>query len=161
MLLSACDESLPEVAYDLGLVDRSIVDATSSDMTAADTSLPMDAALADTAVIDMSPTPDMASMDMTSTPDTTVDAIIPCGDGIIDADDEECDDGNQVDDDGCTNACTEPVCGDGILQESVTPSPEECDEGADNSNSGWCLEDCSIGFCGDALWGAFAPCSVI
>jgi cysteine-rich repeat protein len=53
-----------------------------------------------------------------------------CGDGIVDwIDDEQCDDGNTVDGDGCSGACTfEPVdtaaCGDG----SVT-GDEVCDDG--------------------------------
>ena len=32
-----------------------------------------------------------------------------CGDGILDPQAEECDDGNSVDDDACTNQCTIPV----------------------------------------------------
>lgn len=32
-----------------------------------------------------------------------------CGDGVVDAD-ELCDDGNAVDDDGCSNACTPRIC---------------------------------------------------
>jgi cysteine-rich repeat protein len=48
-----------------------------------------------------------------------------CGNGIVEGD-EECDDGNDVDDDDCTNACTLPVCGDGIVQEHLG---ETCDDG--------------------------------
>jgi cysteine-rich repeat protein len=48
-----------------------------------------------------------------------------CGDGIVEGD-EECDDGNDLDDDDCTNACTLPVCGDGVVQEHLG---EACDDG--------------------------------
>ena len=37
-----------------------------------------------------------------------------CGDGFEDAD-EDCDDGNQIDTDGCRNDCTIPGCGDQIV----------------------------------------------
>jgi cysteine-rich repeat protein len=47
-----------------------------------------------------------------------------CGDGIVDCD-ETCDDGNAIEDDGCTSACLpSPVCGDGLVQVG-----EECDDG--------------------------------
>ena len=36
---------------------------------------------------------------------------------------EACDDGNEVDEDDCSNACTLPICGDGIVQPG-----EECDD---------------------------------
>ena len=45
-----------------------------------------------------------------------------CGDGVTGAC-EECDDGNAVDDDGCTNLCTLAACGDG----HVDPATEDCD----------------------------------
>ena len=41
---------------------------------------------------------------------------LTCGDGVLD-DEEECDDGNEVEDDGCTNSCTLSVCGDGTINE--------------------------------------------
>ena len=34
--------------------------------------------------------------------------VATCGDGYVHAEDEECDDGNEVDDDGCRNDCTLP-----------------------------------------------------
>ncbi|HWP06683.1 MAG TPA: DUF4215 domain-containing protein, partial [Polyangiaceae bacterium] len=45
-----------------------------------------------------------------------------CGDGVA-AGAEDCDDGNTVNTDGCTNACTQAVCGDDIVRTSV----EQCD----------------------------------
>ena len=55
----------------------------------------------------------------------TVQACGPrCGDGNLDPG-EECDDGNNLDGDGCSSQCTiEPYCGDGNLDEG-----EECDDG--------------------------------
>lgn len=53
-----------------------------------------------------------------------------CGDGNVN-DGEQCDDGNSVNTDTCTNACMNPTCGDGFVEYGV----EECDEGADNDSS--------------------------
>lgn len=68
-----------------------------------------------------------------------------CGDGVRD-DGEECDDGNNVDDDGCSARCVvencedpdgcgvsrpRPPCGDSVLQPD-----EECDDGNRDSNDG-------------------------
>lgn len=45
-----------------------------------------------------------------------------CGDGLVDVG-EQCDDGNDAFDDGCTPACVEEKCGDGIVQ-----AWEECED---------------------------------
>ena len=50
---------------------------------------------------------------------------------------ELCDDGNSVPDDGCTNNCKAPGCGDGILQ-----ADEQCDDGNSDNNDA-CLNSCS------------------
>ncbi len=47
-----------------------------------------------------------------------------CGNGIVEAD-EECDDGNPLNNDACTAACINAVCGDGLLYEGQ----EYCDDG--------------------------------
>src|SRR5437667_72458 len=52
-----------------------------------------------------------------------------CGDGIV-QDGEECDDGNSIDDDGCSNRCEVAVCGNGKRE-----GAEECDLGPDNGDS--------------------------
>ena len=44
----------------------------------------------------------------------------PNGAGVA----EDCDDGNAIDDDACSNLCVAAVCGDGI----ITGPPEACDE---------------------------------
>ena len=58
-----------------------------------------------------------------------------CGDGVLQTDEfEECDDGNLIATDGCTDFCRLPVCGDGIVRAGV----EECDDGNGND-----LDECS------------------
>ena len=71
-----------------------------------------------------------------------------CGDGITDPG-EECDDGNAVDTDDCTNACRLPVCGDGI----VWDGHEECDDGTGNSDTlpDACRTSCRSASCGDGV----------
>ena len=46
-----------------------------------------------------------------------------CGDRIVEGD-EACDDGNQIDGDGCSSHCEEEFCGDNIVQTSLN---EACD----------------------------------
>jgi cysteine-rich repeat protein len=46
-----------------------------------------------------------------------------CGDGIAECS-EDCDDGNQIEGDGCDSTCEQADCGDGALQPG-----EECDDG--------------------------------
>ncbi|MEZ4366949.1 MAG: DUF4215 domain-containing protein [Kofleriaceae bacterium] len=68
-----------------------------------------------------------------------------CGDGVPDPG-EACDDGNDVDDDGCTNLCTLASCGDGVTQPG-----EECDDGAGNGDDRACTSGCQANVCGDGL----------
>jgi cysteine-rich repeat protein len=67
-----------------------------------------------------------------------------CGDGVA-AGGEECDDGNNTDDDLCTNACVVARCGDGKLQQG-----EECDDGNDLDWDG-CDRSCRLPRCGDGV----------
>jgi cysteine-rich repeat protein len=69
--------------------------------------------------------------------------VSACGDGALD-DGEACDDGNQIDDDGCSNACRLPRCGDQIVQLG-----EACDDGAANGDDRACLASCQVAACGD------------
>ncbi|MEZ4450367.1 MAG: DUF4215 domain-containing protein [Nannocystaceae bacterium] len=106
-----------------------------------------------------------------------------CGDQHIDPG-EECDDGNAVDDDECTNGCQLPACGDGIVQdgeacddgnlvvddgctnECVLPAcgdgivqdGETCDAGADNGPGKACKGDCQDNVCGDGDVGPGEGC---
>jgi cysteine-rich repeat protein len=70
-----------------------------------------------------------------------------CGDGNVDQGQtstpyEECDDGNNMDGDGCSAIClievTEPYCGDGILDEG-----EQCDDGNNDDGDG-CSAECTF-----------------
>ena len=71
-----------------------------------------------------------------------------CGDGILD-DGEACDDGQNGDnDDGCTDRCGLPRCGDRFTQPSLG---EECDHGEDNSDELACTSTCKQAVCGDGL----------
>ncbi len=68
-----------------------------------------------------------------------------CGDGVVEGD-EQCDDGNPLDTDACTNACMSAVCGDGIVQAGV----EECDDG-NPTDTDACTSMCVTAVCGDGL----------
>ncbi len=60
-----------------------------------------------------------------------------CGNGTVDPG-EECDDGNAIDGDGCTAACT--ICGNGVVA-----AAEDCDDGNLQDGDGCsasCLADC-------------------
>jgi cysteine-rich repeat protein len=104
-----------------------------------------------------------------------------CGDHIVN-DGEQCDDGNNVNGDGCENNCTPtPRCGDGIVGntpgETCDPpgSPaggngntcrnnctvcgdghvdagEQCDDG-NGVNTDGCRNDCTLPTCGDGIVG--------
>ncbi|MCA9526191.1 MAG: hypothetical protein KC549_07815 [Myxococcales bacterium] len=64
-----------------------------------------------------------------------------CGNGVAEAG-EECDDGNDVADDGCTNACRS--CGNGV-----------CDDGETVES---CREDCEVPLCGNEVVDAGEDC---
>jgi|GEM_PF-945215 cysteine-rich repeat protein len=82
-----------------------------------------------------------------------------CGDGVVDSPNdagvnEECDDGNSVDDDSCSNSCTTTTetnfCGDGEVQSpNDNGQYEECDDGNSTDGDGCesCLPPCE-GDCG-------------
>jgi cysteine-rich repeat protein len=65
-----------------------------------------------------------------------------CGDGKVEGD-EACDDGNSVNNDGCTNECDIPGCGDGVLQPGET-----CDDG-NRADDDACTNGCKVAICGD------------
>ncbi len=73
-----------------------------------------------------------------------------CRDGITNTlAGEQCDDNNDVNDDGCTNGCMKTRCGDGTVQKPNTQGfNEECDDGNDN-NEDSCTTDCRTAVCGD------------
>lgn len=81
-----------------------------------------------------------------------------CGNGTVEGD-EECDDGNSSDNDACTSACRENVCGDDHVYSGV----ESCDDGDQNgeeceaaygSTCNYCSTTCTYkaksgAYCGD------------
>ena len=59
---------------------------------------------------------------------------------------EDCDDGqNGNNDDGCTDACKAPACGDMIVQMGET-----CDDGKNGDQDDGCTDKCKTPVCGDA-----------
>ncbi len=69
---------------------------------------------------------------------------------------EECDDGIDGDNDnGCTDICTVPACGDGYIQASLK---EMCDEGENNNDNATCKSDCTDNACGDGSQGPGEEC---
>ncbi len=80
-----------------------------------------------------------------------------CGDGVVD-DGEQCDDGNDNNDDECTNECNYTFCGDEIVQSPNGEGQggpnddgyEECDDGNFDNNDD-CRNDCTVPFCGDYI----------
>ncbi len=73
-----------------------------------------------------------------------------CGDGFVDASNEECDDGDEANGDfpsACRSNCVAPRCGDGIRD-----LDEDCDEGPSNGDApSACRGDCTLHFCGDGI----------
>ncbi|TSC77039.1 MAG: hypothetical protein G01um101431_222 [Parcubacteria group bacterium Gr01-1014_31] len=70
---------------------------------------------------------------------------VRCGDGIVNQETEQCDDGNTNDEDACRNDCTvAPECGNGTVE-----APEQCDDGNTN-NFDDCDNTCTpTNWCGD------------
>lgn len=72
-------------------------------------------------------------------------AVAQCGNGLIELG-EVCDDGNNVDGDGCSFNCqSSEVCLDGTVN---WVTGEECDDG-NSSNNDACLNTCQLAQCGD------------
>lgn len=72
-----------------------------------------------------------------------------CGDGRNALFGEECDDGNESNNDLCTNFCQVAVCGDGFTSDQ-DGGTEECDDENDD-NSDDCLNNCKAAVCGDGV----------
>lgn len=72
--------------------------------------------------------------------------IVRCGNGSVQIEvGEECDDGNRIDGDGCSQFCRIERCGDFQI---ITP--ENCDDGNRISGDG-CNSECRQEFCGDGV----------
>ncbi|USN51992.1 MAG: DUF4215 domain-containing protein [Myxococcales bacterium] len=71
-----------------------------------------------------------------------------CGNGINESG-EECDDGNSISEDGCSNTCRIEYCGDGIIQ---TSRGEECDDGNYSNDGNGCDAQCQRNnVCGNGI----------
>ena len=86
-------------------------------------------------------------------PDVPIDLpfdinLVVCGDGFKDLS-EACDDGNQVNGDGCDNNCTVSACGNGIRA-----GTEACDDG-NKVNGDGCDANCTPTGCGKVLYSTF------
>lgn len=68
-------------------------------------------------------------------------ACVLCGNGIVTAPQEQCDDSNLICGDGCAENCAIERCGD-----RVVTCDESCDDGDDDNFDG-CPNSCKIGFC--------------
>lgn len=70
-----------------------------------------------------------------------------CGDGVSQSvNGEQCEDGNTIDTDACTNTCKIAKCGDGIVQAGF----EVCDDG-NNVDDDACPNSCKSPTCGDKI----------
>ncbi|MDE0883433.1 MAG: DUF4215 domain-containing protein, partial [Myxococcota bacterium] len=73
---------------------------------------------------------------------------------------ELCDDGDQIDDNGCTNACANAFCGDGIKRLDLLEGElgfEACDDGNEADDDA-CLSNCREARCGDGFVGPGEGC---
>jgi len=68
-----------------------------------------------------------------------------CGDGVVNQAGEECDDGNDVNGDGCDSNCTPTDCGNGVVTEG-----ERCDDGNGLDGDG-CDSNCTPTECGNGI----------
>lgn len=66
--------------------------------------------------------------------------VSACGDGVVDAPAESCDDGNLADGDGCTTSCAVERCGDGARNDR---GREECEDGNTTAGDG-CSPECRL-----------------
>jgi len=67
-----------------------------------------------------------------------------CGDALVEGK-EQCDDGNQINDDGCPNTCRLPTCGNKVVE-----AGEQCDDGNTQDGDG-CSDSCRLEKCGDGV----------
>ncbi|MCF7844513.1 MAG: DUF4215 domain-containing protein [Kiritimatiellales bacterium] len=86
-----------------------------------------------------------------------------CLDGLTRGD-EQCDDGNLIDDDDCNNNCesnhsSAPECGNGVIE---SDNDEDCDDGDDNSDTvaDACRTNCKKPACGDSVVDSNEQCEI-
>ncbi|MDY0002444.1 MAG: SUMF1/EgtB/PvdO family nonheme iron enzyme [Polyangia bacterium] len=111
-------------------------------------------------VVDSLEACDVGELNSDTEPDTCrVTCTLPrCGDDVVDTlAGEICDDGNNLAGDGCGPTCQLEACGNGYLD-----AGEECDDGAQNSNTlpDACRSDCRNPWCGDSVVDAGEECDI-
>ncbi len=81
-----------------------------------------------------------------------------CGDGNVNtagtlARREGCDDQNKIQTDGCSNACSLPTCGNGIVEmgENCDDSNDDSGDGCSGSESATTADHCRLETCGDGI----------
>jgi len=140
-----CIKFLRNMAVVLGLITMVNCAPKRSPQTVVDASGSDNGYTADVTII-RDPSSNDIDADDPATPVTPVTPVPPaggvvvpvageCGDGEDDG--EECDDGNNIDGDGCNADCEEEFCGDGI----VNNEDENCDDG-DSEDGDGCDENC-------------------
>ena len=74
-----------------------------------------------------------------------------CGNGFLEGD-EQCDDGDTDNQDECTNACTDAICGDEIYRNDLSENEdgyEQCDDANTNNTTDNCTDECKFPACTD------------
>ncbi|MBZ0236736.1 MAG: DUF4215 domain-containing protein [Deltaproteobacteria bacterium] len=109
-------------------------------------------------------TPTMPSIGQPS-PSCNANCTVPsCGDGIVNDEftppgstlTENCDDGGNVNGDGCDSLCRIEGCGNGVVEMS---RGEQCDDGnMDDADA--CRNNCQLPRCGDGIASASEDCDV-
>ncbi len=102
-----------------------------------------------------SPAAGAASASASSEPVFAGPAFFPsfpvCGNAVKEGG-EQCDDGNRINSDSCTNDCRLSACGDGLIQ-----AGEECDDG-NSVNTDNCSSLCRFAACGDGVVQSVEQC---
>lgn len=108
-----------------------------------DTYSPVDGSTSDEEVF---PPPSVSPTSDNGEDDGGPDFEAVCGNGITE-EGEQCDDGNALDGDLCTNFCRKALCGDGVTSNL---NGEECDD-KNAVDSDECTNNCKVAFCGDSI----------
>lgn len=85
-----------------------------------------------------------------------------CRNGIVEGN-EQCDDGNSINTDGCTNLCRTARCGDNVQRLTPASQAEQCDNGSGNGPLPQaCSSSCTVqaGTCGNGAIDPGEQCDV-
>ena len=133
--------------------DESVGATSTTDATSTTTDATSTTAATTTATASSDPTASTTDeTDSTTLPATSTGDPALCGNGIQE-EGEECDDGNNIPDDGCDGCAKSGFCGDGKLGPG-----EECDLGDGNGMGKACTAACLLNLCGDGDKGPDEVC---